>query len=154
MFLFKPCWILLSRCRHSKARINTWNDGFIQSIWLSFTRPRYFPGWYHKKFMCCVSIHINLVSVFGICHEEILQAYSGARKGNRNHFRKVDTWGWYTRIWTMASGPSLFLHSFSHCSISLHSFTDNNYKIKVIAVLIPEKKRSCYGLLFLLYKRI
>ncbi|AKM33873.1 TPA: hypothetical protein HH828_003630 [Escherichia coli] len=38
--------------------------------------------------------------------------------------------------------------------LSLHSFTDNNYKIKVMAVLIPEKKRSCYGLLFLLYKRI
>lgn len=119
-----------------------------------FTRPRYFPGWYHQKFMCCVSIHINLVSVFGICHEEILQTYSGARKRNRNHFRKVDTWGWYTRIWTMASGPSLFLHCFPHCSIRLHSFTDNNYKIKVMAVLIQENKRSFYGYLFLLYRRI
>ncbi|ALY15801.1 hypothetical protein ACN002_4343 [Escherichia coli] len=50
----------------------------------------------------------------------------------------------------MASGPSLFLHY----SISLHSFTDNNYKIKVMAVLIQENKRSFYGYLFLLYKRI
>lgn len=38
-----------------------------------------FPGDIIKKFMCCVSIHINLVSVFGICHEEILQTYSGTR---------------------------------------------------------------------------
>lgn len=66
----------------------------------------------------------------------------------------VDTWGWYTRIWTMASGPSLFLHCFPHCSIRLHSFTDNNYKIKVMAVLIQENKRSFYGYLFLLYRRI
>ncbi|OTB35404.1 hypothetical protein AW119_23035 [Escherichia coli] len=51
----------------------------------------------------------------------------------------------------MASCPSFFLHSF-YCSISLYSFTDNNYKIKVMAVLIPEKKRSFYGYLFLLYK--
>ncbi|STG51265.1 Uncharacterised protein [Escherichia coli] len=54
----------------------------------------------------------------------------------------------------MASGPSLFLHYFSHYSISLHSFTDNNYKIKVMAILIQENKRSFYGYLFLLYKRI
>lgn len=47
-----------------------------------------------------------------------------------------------------------FLHCFSHYSISLHSFTDNNYKIKVMAVLIQENKRSFYGYLFLLYKRI
>ncbi|ESJ99478.1 hypothetical protein G759_04552, partial [Escherichia coli HVH 98 (4-5799287)] len=39
-------------------------------------------------------------------------------------------------------------------SISLHSFTDNNYKIKVMAVLIQENKRSFYGYLFLLYRRI
>ncbi|EOV09543.1 Uncharacterised protein [Escherichia coli] len=54
----------------------------------------------------------------------------------------------------MASGPSFFLHCFSHYSISLHSFTDNNYKIKVMAVLTQENKRSFYGYLFLLYKRI
>ena len=43
---------------------------------------------------------------------------------------------------------------FSHCSISLHSFTDNNYKIKVMAVLIQENKHSFYGYLFLLNRRI
>ncbi|EFJ62699.1 hypothetical protein HMPREF9553_01191, partial [Escherichia coli MS 200-1] len=34
------------------------------------------------------------------------------------------------------------------------SFTDNNYKIKVMAVLIQENKHSFYGYLFLLNRRI
>ena len=88
------------------------DDDFYSNYMTFFYHLRYFPGDIIRSFMCCVSIHINLVSVFGICHEEILQAYSEFWEGSQKPFQKVDTWGWYTENMNYSVRSVAFLHSF------------------------------------------
>ncbi len=101
-----------------------------------------------EVYVLCVH-HINLVSVFGICHEEILQAYSVRGKEtetiSERLIREADTRNMNYGVRSVAFSPFFFSLFFS-----LHSFTDNNYKIKVIAVLIRRRNvhamvsSSCY----------
>ncbi len=86
-----------------------------------------------EVYVLCV-IHINLVSVFGICHEEILQTYLERGKEtetiSERLIREADNENMNYGVRSVAFSPLFF-----SLSISLHSFTDNNYKIKVMVVL-------------------
>ncbi len=78
----------------------------------------------------CVSIHINLVPVFGICHEEtykyILERRKEIETVSERLIRRLIRENMNYGVLPVVFSP------FFYCSISLYSFTDNNYKIKIM----------------------